>query len=170
MTPSTEASTARTSVADRYRVLLDIGKTLTGMLSREDLYRAIYRETARVLEADGFYISLYDQENDLATIVFCADRGKDRRVEISFQGSDSEVLSSGQDFLVEDRVDSKVLMVVGETDGQPGPSQASLHVAAGLWLCHIHCPFHGVILPHRRGFRMVVGFRLPGLNRLLPLR
>ena len=118
MTPSTEASTARTSVADRYRVLLDIGKTLTGMLSREDLYRAIYRETARVLEADGFYISLYDQESDLATIVFCADRGKDRRVEISFQGSDSEVLSSGQGFLVEDRADSKVLMVVGETDGE----------------------------------------------------
>ena len=118
MTPSAEASTARTSVADRYRVLLDIGKTLTGMLSREDLYRAIYRETARVLEADGFYISLYDQESDLATIVFCADRGKDRRVEISFQGSDSEVLSSGQGFLVEDRADSKVLMVVGETDGE----------------------------------------------------
>ena len=118
MTPSAEASTARSSVADRYRVLLDIGRALTGTLSREDLYRAIYRETERVLEAAGFYICLYDQESDLATIVFYADRGNDRRVEISYQGSDSEVISSGQGFLVEDRADSKVLMVVGETDGE----------------------------------------------------
>ena len=118
MTPSAEASTARSSVADRYRVLLDIGRTLTGTLSREDLYRAIYQETAQVLEAAGFYICLYDQERDLATIVFYADRGSDRRVDISYPGSDSEVISSGQGFLVEDRADSKVLMVVGEAQGE----------------------------------------------------
>ena len=63
-------------------------------------------------------ICLYDQEHDLATIVFYADRGNDRRVEISYPGSDSEVISSGQGFLVEDRADSKVLMVVGEADGE----------------------------------------------------
>ena len=118
MTPSAEASTARSSVADRYRVLLDIGRTLTGKLSREDLYRAIYEETAKILEAEGFYISLYDQERDLATIVFYADRGNDRRVDISYPGTDSEVISSGQGFLVEDRADSNVLMVVGLEDGE----------------------------------------------------
>ena len=118
MTPSSEASTAPSSVADRYRVLLDIGRKLTGTLSREDLYRAIYDETAQILEAEGFYICLYNQESDLATIVFYADRGNDRRVEISYQGSESKVISSGQAFLVEDRADSKVLMVVGKEDGE----------------------------------------------------
>ena len=118
MTPSSEASTAPSSVADRYRVLLDIGRKLTSTLSREDLYRAIYEETAQILEAEGFYICLYNQERDLATIVFYADRGNDRRVEISYQGSESEVISSGQAFLVEDRADSKVLMVVGKEDGE----------------------------------------------------
>ena len=98
MTPSSEASTARSSVADRYRVLLDIGRKLTGTLSREDLYRAIYDETAQILEAEGFYICLYNQESDLATIVFYADRGNDRRVEISYQGSESKVISSGRPF------------------------------------------------------------------------
>ena len=118
MTPSSEASTAPSSVADRYRVLLDIGRKLTGTLSREDLYRAIYDETAQILEAEGFYICLYNQESDLATIVFYADRGNDRLVEISYQGSESKVISSGQAFLVEDRADSKVLMVVGKEDGE----------------------------------------------------
>jgi len=49
--PSAEAKAVHSSLADRYRVLLDISRTLTGTLSRDDLYRAIYRETARVLEA-----------------------------------------------------------------------------------------------------------------------
>ena len=115
--PSAEASAARSSVAARYRVLLDIGRTLTGTLSRDDLYRAIYRETARVLEAAGFYISLYDPPRDLATIVFYADRGNDRRVEITYQGSDSEVIKTGQGSLVEDRAELKSLMVVGKEDG-----------------------------------------------------
>ncbi len=107
-------ATAKPSVADRYRVLLDIGRTLTGTLSREDLYRAIYRETARVLEAAGFYIALYDQTRDVATIVFYADRGNDRRVEITYRGSDSEVIRSGRGSLVEDRSDVRSLLVVGE--------------------------------------------------------
>ena len=113
---SAEASQVRTSIAERYRVLLDIGRTLTGTLSRDDLYRAIYRETARVLEAAGFYISLYDAQRDLATIVFYADRGSDRRVEISYRGSDSEVIRSGQASLVEDRAEVKSVMVVGDED------------------------------------------------------
>jgi diguanylate cyclase (GGDEF)-like protein len=111
-------ATARSSVADRYRVLLDIGRTLTGTLSRDDLYRAIYKETARVLEASGFYIALYDAARDLATIVFYADRGTDRRVEITYRGSDSEVIRSGRGSLVEDRTQVRSLMVVGDEESE----------------------------------------------------
>jgi diguanylate cyclase (GGDEF)-like protein len=114
MMRSVEALQARTSVAERYRVLLDIGRSLTGTLSAEDLYRTIYVETARVLEAAGFYISLYDRARDLAPIVFYADRGTDRRVAISYRGSDSEVIRTGQGSLVGDRADVKSVMVVGE--------------------------------------------------------
>ena len=113
---SAQPSAAGTSVAERYRVLLDIGRTLTGTLSRDDLYRAIHRETARVLEAAGFYISLYDAARDLATIVSYTDRGHDRRVEISYRGSVSEVIRSGQGAFVEDRVNVNSVMVVGEED------------------------------------------------------
>jgi len=117
MMPTAEALAAHTSVAERYRVLLDIGRTLTGTLSRDDLYRAIYRETARVLEAAGFFISLYDAERDLATIVFCVDRGVDRRVEISYRGSDSEVIRTGRAALVEDRAHVNAVILVGEEGG-----------------------------------------------------
>lgn len=116
MKPSAAASQARSSVAERYRVLLDIGRTLTGTLSTDDLYREFYRETARVLEAAGFYISLYDSDRDLATIVFYADRGQHRRVEISYRGSDHEVIRTGRASLVEDRADVKAVMVLGEKE------------------------------------------------------
>ena len=73
-----DTGATRGSLEERYRVLLEIGRNLTGTLSPEDLYRTIYRETARVVEASGFYVSLYDQARDLATVVFYADRGRER--------------------------------------------------------------------------------------------
>jgi len=111
-----DARATRSTVGDRYRVLLDIGRTLAGTLSSEDLYAAIYRETARVLEASGFYISLYDQARDLATIVFFADRGQLQRVNVSYRGSDSEVISRRKACLVEDRLTDRSLLFLGEDE------------------------------------------------------
>ena len=104
------------SLADRYRVLLEVGRTLTGTLSLDDLYRAIYREAGRVLEADGFYISMYDDERDLATIVFFADRGKEERVEVSYKGSESAVIRTGEPVLIGDRLAQQSLMLLGENE------------------------------------------------------
>jgi diguanylate cyclase (GGDEF)-like protein len=114
--PDTRAT--RGSLEERYRVLLEIGRNLTGTLSPEDLYRTIYRETARVVEASGFYVSLYDQAQDLATVVFYADRGRERRVEISYRGSDSAVIRSGRSSLILDGVRDHSLMLLGEEDGE----------------------------------------------------
>ena len=121
MVPPTEGRPVPANLAERYRVLLDIGRTLTGTLSPDELYHAIYRGTARVLEVAGFFISLYDARRDLATIVFFADRGVDRRVEITYRGSDSEVIRSGQAALVEDRADVQSVMVVGDEEGDVTP-------------------------------------------------
>lgn len=113
-----DAAGSRANLAERYRVLLEIGRTLTGTLSPEDLFRSIYRETARVLEASGFYISLFDQARDLATVVFYADRGRERRVEIAYRGSDSEVIRTGKPSLIEDGVRDHSLMLLGDEDGE----------------------------------------------------
>ena len=109
-----EPKTAGTGLAERYRVLLDIGHKLARTLSPEDLYRSIYNETTRVLEAAGFYVALYDRESDLATVVFYADRGEERNVEITYRGSDSDVLRMGKSTIVSDRADNLSLMVLGE--------------------------------------------------------
>ncbi len=116
--PDQDAREARANLAERYRVLLEIGRTLTGTLSPEDLYRTIYRETARVVEASGFYISLFDQARDMATVVFYADRGRERRVEISYRGSDSEVIRTGKPSLIDDGVQDHSLMLLGDEDGE----------------------------------------------------
>ena len=110
--------TARSSVGERYRVLLDIGRTLAGTLSADELYAAVHRETARVLEASGFYVSLYDAGRDRATIVYFADRGHERRVEIEYRGSESEVLRTGKPVLVRDRLDDLSLMYLGDDDSE----------------------------------------------------
>ncbi len=113
MSPS-EPDTATSALAERYRVLLDIGHKLARTLSPRDLYHAIYTETSRVLETTGFYVALYDQEADLATVVFYADKGLEQDVEITYRGSDSDVLRMGKSSLVSDRVESLSLMVLGE--------------------------------------------------------
>lgn len=105
-----------TPLAERYRALLDIGRTLTGTLSPEELYRAIYRETARVVEATGFYMSLYDEESDLATVVFYADKGEESRCDITYHGSESEVIRTGKSMLVEDRLKAQSVMLLGEEE------------------------------------------------------
>ena len=109
-----DTSIARSSIAERYRVLLDIGHNLARTLSTKHLYRSIYKETARVLEASGFYVALYDRERDLATVVFYADQGVERSVSISYRGSDSDVLRLGKGAIVYDRVENRSLMVLGE--------------------------------------------------------
>jgi len=109
-----ETNTARSTVAERYRVLLDIGHNLARTLGTQHLYRTIYKETARVLEAAGFYVALYDREKDLATVVFYADQGVERNVAITYRGSDSDVLRQGKGAIVYDRVENRSLMVLGE--------------------------------------------------------
>lgn len=116
MTSPVYDSPAGSSLADRYRVLLEVGRTLTGTLSLEDLYRAIYRETRRVLHAEGFYISLYDEGRDLATIVFFADRGREERVQVTYRGSESTVISAGRPVRIDDRLAERSLMLLGEDE------------------------------------------------------
>ncbi len=113
-----EPKHTRASLPERYQVVLDIGHNLTRTLTPAHLYRSIYEETGRVLEAAGFYVALYDRDRDLATLVFYADRGIERSVQITYRGSDSEVLRTGQGVLVGDRVENRSLMVLGEADSE----------------------------------------------------
>lgn len=113
---SPEVRTGQSSVAERYRVLLDTSRTLTGTLSSDDLFAAIHSETASVLEASGFYISLYDQGRDMASVVYYADRGKIQRVDISYRGSDSEVIRTQKAAMVNKDLDSESLLVLGDAD------------------------------------------------------
>lgn len=119
----TKPASAR--LADRYRVLLDIGRTLSGTLSREDLYRAMYRETAEALEATGFYVSLYDEARDAATVVFYADRGEEREVEVTYRGSESEVIRTGKPSNVPDREAIRSFLVLGEKERETTRSAVS---------------------------------------------
>ena len=113
-----EAKITESQLAERYRVLLDIGRTLSATLGTEELFRAIYRETSRVLETAGFYIALYDQALDMATVVFYADRGIEKHVEITYRGSDSEVIRTGRASLLNDRAQGQTLLVLGDHDGE----------------------------------------------------
>jgi diguanylate cyclase (GGDEF)-like protein len=102
--PAADTRQATSSVGERYRVLLDVGRTLAATLSTQDLYAAIHRETARVISASGFYISTYDHGRDLATIVYLADKKDVRPANMTYRGSASAVISSRKAVLVKDRL------------------------------------------------------------------
>ena len=112
MSPPDDRS-GRSSVQERYRALLETGRTLAATLSPTELYEAIYTETARVLEASGFYVSLYDQGRDLARVVFCADGGTRQDVDVSYRGSDSEVIRTRASTLVRSGLADASLLVMG---------------------------------------------------------
>ena len=61
---------------ERYSVLLDIGRTITGTLRPEELYATIYRQTARVLRMDGFCITLFDSRSGAGRCAFYAAAGE----------------------------------------------------------------------------------------------
>ncbi|MEQ1857959.1 MAG: diguanylate cyclase [Longimicrobiales bacterium] len=112
--PASSPAKGRPGDADRYRVLLDIARTLAATLSEDELYEKIYRESAKAVEAAGFYIALYDQSRDLARVVFYVDRGQVHRVDVSYRGSDSKVIRSRQATLENDALKGDALMVLGD--------------------------------------------------------
>ncbi len=112
--PIAEHISNTASMAERYRVLLEIGRALTGALRDDELYASIYRETARVIEADGFYVSLYDAASDEATVVFWADEGKGRQAQIVYSGSENPVISQGKATMVSDHLRDQSLLVIGD--------------------------------------------------------
>lgn len=97
----------------RYAVLLDIGRILTGTLEEDELYRTIYEQASRVLETTGFYISLYDEKADLATVVFYADRGDIERPAVTYRGSRSRAIREGRPVVETLDVPRQAIMLLG---------------------------------------------------------
>ncbi|MBW3553567.1 MAG: sensor domain-containing diguanylate cyclase [Gemmatimonadetes bacterium] len=94
-------------------MLLDIGRILTGTLEADELYRTIYEQASRVLETTGFYISLYDEERDRATVVFYADRGEIGRPGTTYRGSESRAIREARPVLEELEAPERAIMLLG---------------------------------------------------------
>ena len=123
-------STATASLAERYRALLGLGRTFLGNSNSWDLYRAIYVETAKVVELSGFLLSLYDDQSDVATVVFSADEGRESKSGLTYRGSDSEVLRTGIPTAIEDQTDTGAGLF--PRDGGPDGARSTL-VFPLLW-------------------------------------
>jgi diguanylate cyclase (GGDEF)-like protein len=98
---------------ERYDVLLDIGRTLTATLTPDTLYRVIYEQASRVLETTGFFISLYEEQKDRATVVFYADRGEIERPAVTYRGSDSRAIREARPIMEEIEQPERVIMLLG---------------------------------------------------------
>ncbi len=104
----------RSNVAERYRALLEVARALTAAHPVEELFRTIYRETARVIDAAGFFVSLYDPATDVARVVFYADRGEERQGDHTYRGSDSEAIREKRGGIVRDHLRERSLLVLGD--------------------------------------------------------
>ena len=103
---------------DRYRILLDASRKFSARLSPKALYEMIYQVTASVLDASGFYLALHDQSRDMARIVYLADGGHGRHVDVPYRGSDSEVLTSQKASIMNDGLEDGSLMMLGEDEAE----------------------------------------------------
>jgi diguanylate cyclase (GGDEF)-like protein len=111
--PGTKKTKERPGDAERYRILLEIGHKLAATLSQHELYETIYRETSRAVEASGFYVSLHDQSRDLARVVYYVDKGEVQRADVTYRGSDSEVIRSQKATLVNKDDGERPLLLLG---------------------------------------------------------
>src|SRR5690606_805399 len=122
--PQHDDRTHRSSVEERYEVLLEIGRVLTSTLSAGELYSVIHRETARALSADNFTIALFDHGRDLARVVFHVEHGASRDVDASYRGSDSEVVRSRKPVLITD--DPAAVARLSHVDGRKRPCHSGV--------------------------------------------
>ena len=97
-------------------MLLEASRTLGATLGTEELYEAIYRETARAMEAPGFFLTVHDQGRDLARVVYMAEHGEGESVDVAYRGSDSEVITTQKAFIVTDDLATGSLMSLGEDE------------------------------------------------------
>ena len=93
-------------LAERYRILLGLGRTFLDSSNSCELYRTIYVETAKVVGLTGFLLSIYDDRSDIATVVFSVDDGRESNSGLTYRGSDSEVLRTGTPTAIEDQTDA----------------------------------------------------------------
>lgn len=77
-----------TSVEDRYKVLLDVGRILTATLQPQELYRSVFEQTKRILDLSGFAVATYDDAQDLAAVVFHSEGDQLREAGHRFAGKD----------------------------------------------------------------------------------
>lgn len=113
-------------IAERYRVLLDVGGTFFDSSNSYELYRTIYAETAKVVEATGFLLSLYDDQNDVATVVFSVDDGRESESGLTYRGSDSKVLRTGTPTSIEEQTETGAVLF--PEDGNSGVPRSTLSV------------------------------------------
>ena len=122
--------TASAPLAERYRALLGLGRIFLASSSSRELYQTIYVETAKVVQFSGFLLSLYDDQRDVATVVFSADEGGESKSGLTYRGSDSEVLRTGTPTALEDQTDTGAGLFPG--DGGSGSTRSTLAVPL-LW-------------------------------------
>jgi GAF domain-containing protein len=107
---------------DRYRILLEASRTLGAKLSPDELYEAIYRETAKAIQAPGFFLAIHDQGRDLARVVYYAEEGRGQHIDVPYRGSDSEVITKQKASIVTSGMAAEALLSLGEEDSRPTQS------------------------------------------------
>ena len=122
--------TAPVPLAERYSALLGLGRTFLGSSNSCELYQTIYVETAKVVELTGFLLSIYDDQSDMATVVFSVEDGRESNSRLKYRGSDSEVLRTGIPTAIEDQTDADA--VPFPEDGGSGVVRSTLSVPL-LW-------------------------------------
>jgi diguanylate cyclase (GGDEF)-like protein len=119
---------ASTRMAERLQVLNQAGVALSGSLEIEQLYRAVFEQTARLLHLDDFYIALWRPESEtLAFWIFEKDKPEYRDVVLPItEGPSGWVIRNRRPLLVLDENDP--VSARGSFIGSGGDTSSAIHV------------------------------------------
>ena len=61
--------------AGELAVLNEVGRALTSVLSLDELYRVLHQQVGRLMDANSFYVALYEADKDEIFIPYTVDEG-----------------------------------------------------------------------------------------------
>jgi diguanylate cyclase (GGDEF)-like protein len=112
--PSFHPVGAEPDLQARYRAFLAASRAFTEVATLEELGRVLYIEISRSIPTSSFHLSLYEEARDQATVVFNADRGRERKINVTYRGSKHDVIRSGVASIIRD---AKVVRSLPHLDG-----------------------------------------------------
>jgi len=110
--------------------LYSISEVASSTKTLDELYRRIHIIVASLMVAENFYIAIHDQESDIISFPYYADKLRDTREPRKFASGLTEyILTEKKSCIITDQIDKEL-----QAEGRVSPAQETSQVWVGIYL------------------------------------